>query len=253
MYIFYVSLCILVTKFYLKVTTLLLLVTMDEFLSGLANYTEKGNPYHSIDAYPGTEFEQTENILKLFYPLIAFQFENGLRIILTNGLIKEVFGKLDFRYYLNYMILPSIEKYRNSLPKLSDMENDFNTVVGYPKENGYKEEFMNVYFPGVDYEEDYQAYTQLRNQIPKPGITEFQKRMNLPRAISYSVDDPERDNWIDYLRYKVKNHKNNLKCIQRVIELLIRFDTHFDTFIQKIENYLRVIQYTGVHALVDYS
>ena len=87
---------------------------MDEFLCSLANYTEKGNPYHSIDAYPGTEFAETEAILKLFYPLIAFQFENGLRIILTNGLIKEVFGKLDFRYYLNYMILPSIEKYRNS-------------------------------------------------------------------------------------------------------------------------------------------
>ena len=232
---------------------------MDEFLSGLANYTEKGNPYHSIDAYPGTEFEETEAILKLFYPLIAFQFENGLRIILTNGLIKEVFGKLDFRYYLNYMILPSIEKYRNSLPKLSDMENDLASLSsiryskGYSKETNYKEEFMNVYFPGVDYEEDYQAYTQFGNQIPKPETTEFQKRINLPRVISYSVDDPERDNWIDYLRYKVKNHKNNLKCIQRVIELLIRFDTHFDTALQKIENYLRVIQYTGVHALVDYS
>ena len=92
---------------------------MDEFLSGLANYTGKGNPYHSIDAYPGTEFAETEAILKLFYPLIAFQFENGLRIILTNGLIKEVFGKIQFRYYLNYMILPKIEKYRNSLLKPS--------------------------------------------------------------------------------------------------------------------------------------
>lgn len=234
---------------------------MDEFLSGLANYTEKGNPYHSIDAYPGTEFAETEDILKLFYPLIAFQFENGLRIILTNGLIKEMFGKLDFRYYLNYMILPSIEKYRNSLPKLSDMENDLASLSsiryskGYSKETNYKEEFMKVYFPGVDYEEDYQAYTQSLNQTPKPepGITEFQKRINLPRVISYSGGDPERDNRINYLRYKVKNHKNNLKCIQRVIELLIHFDTHFDTFIQKIENYLRVIQYTGVHALVDYS
>tara|TARA_B100000900_G_C20480142_1_gene675075 strand:- start:352 stop:1050 length:699 start_codon:yes stop_codon:yes gene_type:complete len=231
---------------------------MDEFLSGLANYTEKGNPYHSIDAYPGTEFEQTENILKLFYPLIAFQFENGLRIILTNGLIKEVFRKLDFRYYLNYMILPKIEKYRNSLPKLSDMENDFNTVVGfskgYSKENNYKEEFMNVYFPGVDYEEDYQTYTQMLNQIPKPipGITEFQKRVNLPRVISESGDYPERDNRIDYLRYKVNNHKNNLVSIKKVIELLIHFDTHFDTFLQKIENYLRVIQFAGIHELVEY-
>ena len=232
---------------------------MDEFLCSLANYTEKENPYHSIDAYPGTEFAETEDILKLFYPLIAFQFENGLRIILTNGLIKEVFGKLDFRYYLNYMILPSIEKYRNSLPKLSDMENDFNTVVefskGYSKENNYKEEFMKVYFPGVDYEKDYQAYKQLRNQIPKPepGITEFQKRVLGNQPIVHTSVGDGIDNRINYLRYKVKNHKNNLKCIQRVIELLIRFDTHFDTFIQKIENYLRVIQYTGVHALVDYS
>ena len=114
---------------------------------------------------------------------------------------------------------------------------------------------MNTYFPEVDYDEDYQAYKQLRNQIPKPepGITQFQKRINLPRVISYSGGDPERDNRINYLRYKVKNHKNNLKCIQRVIELLIHFDTHFDTFMKKIENYLRVIQYTGVHALVDYS
>ena len=228
---------------------------MDEFLSGLANYTEKGNPYHSIDAYPGTEFAETEAILKLFYPLIAFQFENGLRIILTNGLIKEVFGKLDFRYYLNYMILPKIEKYRNSLPKPSDMENDLATILSISIIHQEKSflEFMNVYFPAVDYQEDYQAYTQLRNQIPKPGITEFQKRINLPRVISYSVDDPERDNRIDYLRYKVNNHKYNLVSIKKVIELLIRFDTHFDTFIQKIENYLRVIQYTGVHALVDYS
>ena len=236
---------------------------MDEFLCSLANYTEKGNPYHSIDAYPGTEFAETEDILKLFYPLIAFQFENGLRIILTNGLIKEMFGKLDFRYYLNYMILPSIEKYRNSLPKLSDMENDFNIVVryskgyskGYSKETNYKEEFMNVYFPGVDYEEDYQAYTQSLNQTlkPEPGITEFQKRVLGNQPIAHTSVGDGIDNRINYLRYKVKNHKNNLKCIQRVIELLIRFDTHFDTFIQKIENYLRVIQYTGVHALVDYS
>ena len=232
---------------------------MDEFLSGLANYTEKGNPYHSIDAYPGTEFAETEAILKLFYPLIAFQFENSLRIILTNGLIKEVFGKIQFRYYLNYMILPSIEKYRNSLPKLSDMENDFNTVVGYSKsyskETNYKEEFMNVYFPGVDYEEEYQALQlRLRNQIPKPEqeITEFQKRINLPRVISGSSVIQETDNLMNYLRYKVNNHKYNLKCIQRVIELLIRFDTHFDTFIQKIENYLRVIQFAGIHELVDY-
>ena len=231
---------------------------MEQFFSGLTNYTEKGNPYHSIDAYPGTEFEQTENILKLFYPLIAFQFENGLRIILTNGLIKEVFRKLDFRYYLNYMILPSIEKYRNSLPKLSDMENDFNTVKGYKKED-YNKAFIDVYFPGVDYEEDYQTYTQMRNQIPKPipGITKFQKRVNLPRVISESWDYPERDyseidNRIDYLQYKVNNHKNNLVSIKKVIELLIHFDTHFDTFLQKIENYLRVIQYTGIHELVEY-
>lgn len=231
---------------------------MNDFLSGLTNYTEKGNPYHSVDAYPGTEFVETENILKLFYPLIAFQFENGLRIILTNGLIKDTIGKLDFRYYLNYMVLPSIEKYRNSLPKLPDMENDFNIVVGYSKgyskENNYKEEFMKVYFPGVDYEEDYQAYTQLGNQIPKPkpGITEFQKRINLPRVISGSSVIQETDNRMNYLRYKVNNHKYNLVSIKKVIELLIHFDTHFDTFMQKIENYLRVIQYTRVHALVDY-
>ena len=29
-------------------------------LCSLANYTEKRNPYHSIDAYPGTEFAETE-------------------------------------------------------------------------------------------------------------------------------------------------------------------------------------------------
>lgn len=229
---------------------------MDEFLCSLANYTEKENPYHSIDAYPGTEFAETEAILKLFYPLIAFQFDNGLRIILTNGLIKEVFGKLDFRYYLNYMILPSIEKYRNSLPKLSDMENDLASLssIRYPKETNYNKEFMNAYFPGVEYEEDYQAYTQLGNQIPKTETTEFQKRVfgNQPRVIS-SISIQEKDNRMNYIRYKVKNHKNNLKCIQRVIEALIHFDTHFDTALQKIENYLRVIQYTGVHALVDYK
>ena len=234
---------------------------MDEFLSGLANYTEKGNPYHSIDAYPGTEFAETEAILKLFYPLIAFQFENSLRIILTNGLIKEVFGKIQFRYYLNYMILPSIEKYRNSLPKPSDMENDLVSLLSirYPKENNYKKEFMNVYFPGVNYEEDYQAYKQslnemLKKQIPKTETTEFQKRVfgNEPRVISGSSVIQERDSHVEYFRYKVNNHKNNLASIKKVIELLIHFDTRFDTFIQKIENYLRVIQFAGIHELVDY-
>jgi hypothetical protein len=229
---------------------------MDEFLSGLTNYTEKGNPYHSIDAYPGTEFAETEAILKLFYPLIAFHFENGLRIILTNGLIKEVFGKIQFRYYLNYMILPKIEKYRNSLPKFSHMENDLATLssIRYPKETNYKEEYMKAYFPGVDYEEDYQAYKQLRNQIPKTETTEFQKRVlgNQPRVISYSGDGSERDNRINYLRYKVNNHKKNLVSIKKVIELLIRFDTHFDTSLQKIEKYLRVIQFAGIHELVEY-
>jgi hypothetical protein len=226
---------------------------MDEFLSGLANYTEKGNPYHSIDAYPGTEFAETEAILKLFYPLIAFQFDKCLRIILTNGLIKDTIGKNDFRYYLNYMILPKIEKYRNSLPKLSDMENDLATLLGirYPKQNNYKEEFMNAYFPGVDYEEDYQAYTQLLNQIPKTGITEFQKRVLGNQPISH-ISIQEKDNRINYLRYKVNNHKNNLVSIKKVIELLIHFDTHFDTFLQKIENYLRVIQFSGIHELVEY-
>ena len=115
---------------------------------------------------------------------------------------------------------------------------------------------MNVYFPGVDYEQDYQALQlRLRNQIPKPkpGITEFQKRINLPRVISGSSVVQETDSRMNYLRYKVNNHKNNLVSIKKVIELLIRFDTHFDTFIQKIENYLRVIQYAGVHALVNYS
>ena len=139
------------------------------------------------------------------------------------------------------------------------MENDFNTVVefskGYSKETNYKEEFMKAYFPGVDYEEDYQAYTQFGNKIPKKETTEFQKWIwkNNPRVISGSSVVIEKDSHVEYVRYKVNNHKNILKCIQRVIELLIHFDTHFDTFIQKIENYLRVVQYTRVHALVDYS
>ena len=225
---------------------------MDEFLSGLTNYTEKGNPYHSIDAYLGTEFAETETILKLFYPLIAFQFENGLRIILTNGLIKEIFGKIQFRYYLNYMILPKIEKYRNSLPKLSDMKNDLATLssMDYSKEN-YKEEYMKAYFPGVDYEKDYQAYKQLRNQIPKTETTEFQKRVlgNQP-IVHASVQ--ERYSLREYLRYKVNNHAKNLSCIKKVIDTLIHFDTHFDTSLQKIENYLRVIQFAGIHELIDY-
>lgn len=220
---------------------------MDEFLSGLANYTEKENHYHSIDAYPGTEFEQTENILKLFYPLIQFRFVGGCVQYILNNKNTDI-GIYGFRYYLNYIILPTIEKYRNSLPKLSDMENDFNAVKGYKKED-YNKAFIDVYFPGVDYEEDYQAYTQLLNQIPKPisGITEFQKRVNLPRVISYSGDYPERDypeidNRIDYLRYKVNNHKNNLASIKKVIELLIRFDKNFDESLNKINTYLAVLE-----------
>ena len=239
MYIFYVSLCILVTKFYLKVTTLLLLVTMDEFLSGLANYAEKGNPYHSIDAYPGTEFEQTENILKLFYPLIQFRFAGGCVQYILNNKNTDI-GIYGFRYYLNYIILPTIEKYRNSLPKLSDMENDFNTVKGY-KKGDYNKAFIDVYFPGVDYEEDYQTYTQMRNKIPKTEITEFQKRVfgNQPTA---RVWVEGRDNRIDYLRYKVNNHKNNLASIKKVIELLIHFDKNFDESLNKINTYLAVLE-----------
>ena len=125
------------------------------------------------------------------------------------------------------MILPKIEKYRNSLPKPSDMVNDLATLSSISIIHQEKSflEFMNVYFPGVDYEQDYQAYTQLRNQIPKTEITEFQKRVlgNQPRVIS-EISVQERYSRVEHFRYKVDNHKNNLVSIKKVIELLIRFD-----------------------------
>ena len=94
---------------------------MDEFLSGLTNYTEKENPYHIVDAYPGTDFYNTENILKLFYPLVVFHLHQEFRILCNH----KVIGIDELRYYLNYVIIPRVSQYWKQTPTKSDMLQEY--------------------------------------------------------------------------------------------------------------------------------
>ena len=91
--------------------------TMGEFLNGLANYTEKDNPYHQIKAYPGTEFEEIENILKLLSPLVVFEVDdqNNIKVFISEGNGRDRVRPKEFRFYLNYVILPKINEHATNL------------------------------------------------------------------------------------------------------------------------------------------
>uniref|UniRef100_A0A6C0FBZ8 Uncharacterized protein n=1 Tax=viral metagenome TaxID=1070528 RepID=A0A6C0FBZ8_9ZZZZ len=90
---------------------------MDEFLSGLANYTEKENPCHPKgDACPGTEFHKIETIMKILSPLIVFSLKkngNGSMVFTIDGQ-KNNDSHYKLRYYLNYTILPAIKNYMDN-------------------------------------------------------------------------------------------------------------------------------------------
>ena len=191
------------------------IVTMDQFLKGLAK--EKENPYHPIDAYPGTVFARTETRLKLLSPLIKFQLDKGLSIILHNqGRIKEVIEKHEFRYYLNYIIIPSIGKYRNTLNK------DSNDMENYVKGNIHKDdfkEFMNTRDPYINID----------------NVKHFLEYLQKHRLVR------------DYCYHKHTKVRNTINKIDKVITDLIHFDGTLDESLQRIQDYLQTIKFASVY------
>ena len=187
---------------------------MDQILKGLAK--EKKNPYHPIDAYPGTVFSRTETRLKLLSPLIEFQLDKGLCIILHNkGRIKEVIEKHEFRYYLNYIIIPSIGKYRNTLQK--DCEDMENYVNGNIHRDDFKE-FMNTRDPDINID----------------NVKHFLKYLQKHRLVR------------DYCYHKHTQVINTINKIDKVITDLIHFDGTLDESLQKIQDYLQTIKFAGL-------
>jgi hypothetical protein len=190
-------------------------VTMDQFLKGLAK--EKENPYHPMDAYPGTEFARTETRLKSLSPLIEFQLDKGLSIILHNqGRIQEVIEKHEFRYYLNYVIIPSIGKYRNSLQK--DCEDMGNFVKGNIHRDDFKE-FMNTWDPGINID----------------NVNHFLEYLQKHGLVS------------EYGYHKQTQFRNTINKIDKVITDLIHFDGTLDESLQRIQDYLQTIKFASVY------
>lgn len=204
---------------------------MDQFLKGLAK--EKENPYHPIDAYPGTVFARTETRLKLLSPLIEFQLDNGLCIILHNqGRIKEVIEKHEFRYYLNYVIIPSIGKYRNTLQK--DCEDMGNFVNKINRKCDIKKIF-DSYFPS-QLEGDFKEFMNTRDPDIKidnvKHFSKYQQEHGLAREYGF---------------YKVTQFRNTINKIDKVITDLIHFDGTLDESLQRIQDYLQTIKFAGIY------
>ena len=154
---------------------------MNEFLSGLANYTEKENPYHKVDAYPGTDFYNTETILKLFYPLVVFHLHQEFRILCDH----KVIGIDELRYYLNYVIIPRVSHYWKQTPTKSDMQQEFETLDIVKKRYGqrkcksikYVDVENNQY--SIVCEEDIQQMNNVKHEVFKridKWIKEIQKK-----------------------------------------------------------------------------
>ena len=213
---------------------------MDEFLSGLANYTEKENPYHKVDAYPGTEFYNTETILKLFYPLIVFHLHQEFRILCNH----KVIGIDELRYYLNYVILPRVSQYWKQTPTKSDMLQESETLDIVKKgvhSNGIRKcksikivDILDLY--SIICEEDIQ---QMNEYIAKyyPGTVaeeEYQKsELNSRTAyIQMKIDEYNRDN-----------------KIRDALDKLIRVNYEFSGVLERINVYLRTIRYASEYNL----
>ncbi len=214
---------------------------MDEFLSGLANYTEKENPYHKVDAYPGTEFYNTETILKLFYPLIVFHLHQEFRILCNH----KVIGIDELRYYLNYVILPRVSQYWKQTPTKSDMLQESETLDIVKKgvhSNGIRKcksikivDILDLY--SIICEEDIQ---QMNEYIAKyyPGTVaeeEYQKsELNSRTAyIQMKIDEYNRDN-----------------KIRDALDKLIRVNYEFSGVLERINVYLRTIRYASEYDIL---
>ena len=213
---------------------------MDEFLSGLANYTEKENPYHKVDAYPGTEFYNTETILKLFYPLIVFHLHQEFRILCNH----KVIGIDELRYYLNYVILPRVSQYWKQTPTKSDMLQESETLDIVKKgvhSNGIRKcksikivDILDLY--SIICEEDIQ---QMNEYIAKyyPGTVaeeEYQKS--------------ELNSRTAYIQMKINEYNRDNK-IRDALDKLIRVNYEFNGVLERIKVYLRTIRYASEYNL----
>mgnify|MGYP001464357368 FL=1 len=191
---------------------------MDEFLSGLANYTEKENPYHSIDACPGTDFYNTENILKLFYPLIVFHLDSEFRILCN----QKVIGFDQLRYYLNYVILPRVSQYWEQTPTRSDINQDYYEIRGltfnYKEDIQQMNEFIAKYYPGTVAEKEYQEL--------------------------YETEEFDRGLVSEYIRVKTNEYNRDIK-IKETLDRLKQIDFGLGPTIERIKTYLQTIRYVG--------
>ena len=191
---------------------------MDEFLSGLANYTEKENPYHSIDACPGTDFYNTEKILKLFYPLIVFHLDGEFRILCN----QKVIGFNQLRYYLNFVILPRVTQYWEQTPTRSDIFQDYNEIRGltfnYQEDIQQMNEFIAKYYPGTVSEKEYQEL--------------------------YETEEFDRGLVSEYIRVKTNDYKRDIK-IKEALDTLKQLDFGLGDVVERIKTYLQTIRYAG--------
>lgn len=191
---------------------------MDEFLSGLANYTEKENPYHSIDACPGTDFYNTENILKLFYPLIVFHLDGEFRILCN----QKVIGFDQLRYYLNYVILPRVTQYWKQTPTRLDINQDYDEIRGltfnYQEDIQQMNEFIAKYYPGTIAEEEYKEL--------------------------YETEEFDRGIVSEYIRVKANEYNRDIK-IKETLDRLKQIDFTLGDTVERIKTYLQTIRYAG--------
>lgn len=215
---------------------------MDEFLSGLANYTEKENPYHSIDACPGTDFYNTEEILKLFYPLIVFHLDGGFRILCN----QKVIGFDQLRYYLNYVILPRVTQYWKQTPTKKDMEKELETLdlvkdavqpnVKRKCKGNKIVDVLDLYRGGtiIICEENIQ---QMNEYIAKyyPGTVAEEEYQKL---------DTTRVDRITYIRMKINEYNRDIK-IKETLDRLKQLDFGLGPTIERIKTYLQTIRYAG--------
>ena len=195
---------------------------MDEFLSGLANYTEKENPYHKVDAYLGTEFYNTETILKLFYPLVVFHLNQDFRILCN----QKVVGIDELRYYLNYVILPRVSQYWKQTPTRSDMAKGYESLKIVKKR--YQKYDVDVC------EEDIQQMNEYIAKYYPDTVAEEE----------YQKLDATRFDRSDYISMKI-NEYNRYEKIKETLDKLVLVTHGLSDFLENIKVYLQTIRYAS--------
>ena len=219
---------------------------MDEFLSGLTNYTEKENPYHKVDAYPGTDFYNTENILKLFYPLVVFHLHQEFRILCNH----KVIGIDELRYYLNYVIIPRVSQYWKQTPTKSDMQQEFETldiVKNAVHPNGERK-CKSIKYVNVDNnqysiicEEDIQQMDEyIAKYYPDTIAEEEYNTINNTR--------PDIQNRLEYIMMKMNEYKRDTK-IRETLGTLVLVSHELIDILERIKVYLRTIRYASEYNL----